>query len=113
VLRPPREDRLGEDVVVDLVVRLGPVDRPDGPDDPVARAGELLENASQLFLRLLHPVRERRGRERDLGPARRHEVLEGACGKLPLTLAQLRHAVLEVGPDDRLGLSELLERLAP
>ncbi len=105
----PVEDRLGEDVVEDLVpVAVGGVERAED-----ALAAQRPEHRLGLAPAEVRELREVRGAVRDLRPGRRDQVLEHAGRSVLILVVEYRQRPVEVIADDCAGAPELLEgRLA-
>ncbi len=94
-LLAPGADRLGEDIVEDLV----PVRAVDAVDDPVAR--QRREHGAQRALRHAGVLREIVSVMCDLRPRRGHEMLEHARGNVLLVRSEPRERAEQMVAHDR------------
>ena len=106
VLGPPREHRLREHVVEDLVPDLTAL--LERAQDSAAR--QLEEHRLHLRHRDVAELGEVGGVVRDLRPRRCHEVVEEPGCDVLLVLGELRHRAFEMLFDDVLRTPETLER---
>ena len=106
---PPREHRLCEHVVEDLVPKGSPL--LERAQDPAPR--QRREHGSELLLRDSSEVDEIVELVRDLRARRRHEMVEESSCDVLLVGTEHRHRALEMLLDDLLRAAEPLERLEP
>ena len=102
----PREDRRREHVVVDLVALLV-----RGPQN--AAGGEGVEDLTRLAFRHVRVSRQIARRVRNLGARRGDELPQQVGGHLLLRGREGVHRTLQVGGDDLLCATQLLERGGP
>ena len=110
---PPRDDRLGENVVEDLEAPAFPAfpvaAGRDGPHDALARQPR--QHRREVVRAHIGVPGEIRGAVRDLRARRRDEVVEECGDEILLLSAQPFQGALQVAPDDLPGAAETLQRL--
>jgi hypothetical protein len=105
VARPPCQDGIGEDVVVDLVATV------DGSHD--AACAQRSKHGAKVVLPHARVLGEIVGTVGDLRAGRRHEVVEDPGREVLLARAESPNCLVEMRADDRLGPSQLVQRLEP